>query len=316
MGMGTSTSTIFIQRGGDRYHTTRTHGYPLTSLNEIVDEAQKFKKELLLFKVDFEKAYDSIDWNYLNEVMVKMGFPTLWRKWIKECVGTATTSVLVNGSPTDEFMLGRGLRQGDPLLPFLFLLATEGFHVLMEALTVNNLFTGYKVGSHAPVVVSHLQFVDDTLILCEKSWVNIRAMRASLLLFEDLFGLKVNFSKSLLVRVNVHGSWLSEAALVLNCKVGVIPFMYLGLPIGGNASRLAFWEPLINRINSRLSGWRSRYLSLGGRLVLLKYVISSLPVYALSFFKAPSGIVTFIESILILFFFGRGGCRPQENYLG
>ena len=145
------------------------------------------------------------------------------------------------------------MRQGDPLSPLLFLLAAEGFHVLMEALAVNSLFSGYKVGNNEPVVVSHLQFTDDTIILCDKSWTNIRSMRAVLLLFEELSGLKVNFSKSLLVGVNVQGSWLSEAAMVLNCKVGTIPFMYLGLPIGGNASQLPFWEPLINHINSRLS---------------------------------------------------------------
>lgn len=109
---------------------------------EVVDEARKHKKELLLFKVDFEKAYDSIDWRYLVSVMLKMGFPTLWRKWIKEWIGTASASVLVNGSPTDEFYLERGLRQGEPLSPFLFLLAAEGFHVLMESLSANHLFTG------------------------------------------------------------------------------------------------------------------------------------------------------------------------------
>ena len=221
--------------------------------NEIVDETRRCKKELLLFKVDFEKAYDSIDWGYLQEVMLKMDFPTLWRKWIKECVGTATSFVLVNGSPTHEFPLGRGLRQGDPLSPFLFLLAAEGFNVLMKSLSDNNLFTGYTVGSSEPVVVSHLRFADDTLILGKKSWANIRAMRAVLVLFENLSGLKVNFSKSQSVGVNVSTSWLSEAAMVLSCKVGSVPFVYLGLPIGGNVRRLAFWDPLIHRINSRLS---------------------------------------------------------------
>jgi len=176
--------------------------------------------------------------------------------------------------------------------------------VLMEALSANNLFTGYRVGSIASVVVSYLQFADDTIILCEKSWANIRAIQAILLLFEDLSGLKVNLSKSLLVGINVHGSWLSEAATVLNCKVGSILFVYLGLPIRGNPSRLVFWEPLISRIRSRLSGWKSKHLSLGGRLVLLKSVLSSLPVYALSFFKAPSGIVSSMESILNNFFWG------------
>jgi hypothetical protein len=96
----------------------------------------------------------------------------------------------------------------------------------------------------------------------------------------------------------------SDSAMVLNCKVGSIPFVYLGLPIGGNARRLSFWDPLITRIKTRLSGWKSKHLSLGGRLVLLKSVLSSLPVYALSFFKAPSGIVSSIESILKCFFWG------------
>jgi hypothetical protein len=110
--------------------------------NEVVDEARRSKKELMLFKVDFEKAYDSVDWGYLDDVMGKMSFPRLWRKWIKECVSTATASVLVNGSPTEEFPLERGLRLGDPLSPFLFLLTAEGLNVLMEVVVAQNLFTG------------------------------------------------------------------------------------------------------------------------------------------------------------------------------
>ena len=175
--------------------------------------------------------------------------------------------------------------------------------MLMESLSADNLFTSYRVGSGDTTVVSHLQFTDDTLILGEKSWANIRAMRAILILFKALSGLKVNFSKSLLVGVNVAPSWLAEAAMVLNCKVGSIPFVYMGLPIGGNAHRLCFWEPIINRIKSRLAGWNSKHLSMGGRLVLLKSVLLSLPVYALSFFKVPSGIVSFIESLFNCFLF-------------
>jgi len=84
----------------------------------MVDEAHRLKKELLLFKVDFEKAYDSVDWGYLDAVMERMSFPVLWRKWIKECVSTATASVLVNGSPTDEFLLERGAATRGPSLSF------------------------------------------------------------------------------------------------------------------------------------------------------------------------------------------------------
>ncbi|GAU19481.1 hypothetical protein TSUD_77250 [Trifolium subterraneum] len=279
--------------------------------NEAVDEARRSKKELMLFKVDFEKAYDSVDWGYLEDVMGRMSFPTLWRKWIKECVCTATASVLVNGSPTEEFPLGRGLRQGDPLSPFLFLLAAEGLNVLMEAAVDRNLFTGYSIGERDPISVSHLQFADDTLLLGIKSWANVRALRAILGLFETMSGLKVNFHKSMLVGVNIPESWLGEAASALRCKVGIIPFLYLGLPIGGDPRRLGFWEPVLARLKNRLSGWKSRFLSFGGRLVLLKSVLQSLPVYALSFFKAPTGIISSIESIFIKFFWG--GCEDSRK---
>jgi hypothetical protein len=163
--------------------------------------------------------------------MERMSFPALWGKWIRECIGTATASVLVNGSPTDEFSLHRGLRQGDPLSPFLFLLAAEGLNILMKAMVDNQFFTGYSVGAANLVVGSHLQFAYDTLLLGQKSWANVRAIRASLVIFESMSGLKVNFNKSLLVGINISYSWLEEAAMVLGCKVGQVPFLYLGLPI-------------------------------------------------------------------------------------
>ncbi|PNY01074.1 cysteine-rich receptor-like protein kinase, partial [Trifolium pratense] len=154
--------------------------------NEVVDEARRSKKELMMFKVDFEKAYDSVDWGYLNDVTGRMSFPTLWRKWIRECVCTATTSVLVYGSPTDEFPLRRELRQGGPLSPFLFLLAAEGLNVLMEAMVTRNLFTGYSIGEQGLTSVSYLQFADDTLLPGVKSSANVWALRAVLLLFETM----------------------------------------------------------------------------------------------------------------------------------
>jgi len=265
--------------------------------NEAVDEATRMKKELLLFKVDFEKAYDSVEFNYLDSVMTNMNFPRLWRKWILECVGTEKASVLVNGSLTDEFPLERGLRQGDPLSPFLFLLAAEGLNVLMTTVEREHLFNGYDIGDNVEVRLTHLLFADDTLIIGEKSWLNVRTMRSVLLLFGELSGLKVNFNKSMLTGVNISESWLSETATMLSWRRGTIPFVYLGLPIGGDSRKISFWKPVVDRIVSRLSSWNHKFLSFGGRLVLLKSVLSSLPVYFLSFFKAPAGIISSIESV-------------------
>ena len=88
--------------------------------------------------------------------------------------------------------------------------------------------------------VTHLQFADDTLLLGVKSWANVRAMRAVLMMFKAMSGLKVNFNKSMLVGVNVSDSWLNEAASVLHYRVGKVPFVYLGLSIGGDPRRLIF----------------------------------------------------------------------------
>jgi len=159
----------------------------------------------------------------------------------------------VNGIPTEEFPFERGLRQGDPLSPFLFLLAAEGFNVLMKEMVGANLFKGYPVGRVGEVTLTHLQFANDTLIIGEKSWLNVCSMRAVLMLFEETSGLKVNFHKSMLTGVNISNSWLITAASIMNCKRGKLPFVYLDLPIGGDSRKLSFWKPVVDCIVARLS---------------------------------------------------------------
>lgn len=109
--------------------------------------------------------------------MSKMGFSVLWRKWIRECLNMASISILVNGSPTEEFKVGMGLRQRDPLSPFLFLIVAEGLNVIMREVVALGCFNGYKVGD---VSISHLQFADDTLRIGEKCSVNIWSIKAVL----------------------------------------------------------------------------------------------------------------------------------------
>lgn len=87
-------------------------------LNEVVEDAKKTKDKRLVLKVNFAKAYDFVDWDYLFEMMRLMNFSSKWVEWIKECVFTASANVLVNGSPSGDFRLERGIRQGDPLSPY------------------------------------------------------------------------------------------------------------------------------------------------------------------------------------------------------
>lgn len=101
-------------------------------VNKLCSWAKKTKKQILLFKVDFDKAFDSINWEFLDNNLVQMGFGEKWRMWVNGCLRSTHASILVNGHPTDEVTTSKGVRQGDPFSPFLFIITMEGLSVAME----------------------------------------------------------------------------------------------------------------------------------------------------------------------------------------
>ncbi|GJZ46913.1 cysteine-rich receptor-like protein kinase [Tanacetum coccineum] len=115
--------------------------------NEIVNVALKSKLKVLLLKVDFEKAFNSVSSDFLIDVMKQMGFGHRWCEWIKSCLQSATVSVLVNGSPTKEFRMERGLRQGDLLSPFLFINVAEVLHVSILDACGNDIYNGLSLAN-------------------------------------------------------------------------------------------------------------------------------------------------------------------------
>jgi hypothetical protein len=265
-------------------------------INEVIDLAKKSGRACLILKVDFEKAYDSVDWSFLEYMLRRFGFRGKWIEWIKACVCAGNLSVLVNGNPTSEINIQRGLKQGNPLAPFLFLLVAEGFAGLMRNAVEKGFFKGFEVGSE-DVVVSHLQYADDTICVGEASMENLWTLKAILRGFELASGLKVNFWKSCLMGVNVPPLFLESTCNFLNCKLGAIPFLYLGLPVGANPRRCATWDPLIDHIRKRLQSWGNRYVSLGGRIVLINSVLNVIPIFYLSFMKMPATVIKKIVSI-------------------
>jgi hypothetical protein len=182
-------------------------------VNEVVDLAKRTKKECVIFKVDFEKAYDSVSWSFLKYMLRRVGFGDKWRAWMKACVCCGKLSVLVNGCPTEEVNISRGLKQGDLLAPFLFLLVSEGLSALTQKAVSLSFFNGFKVSPD--VSVSLLQYADDTLFIGEVLVENLWAMKAILRWYELVSGLKVNFSKSRLMGVNVAPSFMNGAAIFL-----------------------------------------------------------------------------------------------------
>ncbi|GKB00904.1 putative RNA-directed DNA polymerase, eukaryota, reverse transcriptase zinc-binding domain protein [Tanacetum coccineum] len=240
---------------------------------------------------------------FLDHVMDKLGFSVKWRRWIKAGLISSRASILVNGNPTSKFSLKRGLRQGDPLSPFLFIIVMEGLNIILKDGLAANLFRGVKIGSSS-LHLSHLFYADDVIILSEWNQNDMDNIIRILNVFYLASRLKININKSNLYGVGVPSDEIARMAAGTGCSSSSLPFSYLGLPIGSNMGRIENWNVLIDRFKVRLSGWKANLLSLGGRLTLIKSVLGSLGINYLSIFKAPEAVTKHLESLRASFFWG------------
>ena len=142
---------------------------PVLIANECLDGRLKFGVPGLICKLDVEKAFDHVNWNFLMQMLERSGFSTKWRQWILFCLSTVRFSILINGSPCDFFGSSRGLRQGDPLSPLLFVLVMEALGRMLDKVVLEGRMLGFSVGKleGRSMAVSHLLFVNDTLIFCK-----------------------------------------------------------------------------------------------------------------------------------------------------
>ncbi|RVW33934.1 Transposon TX1 uncharacterized 149 kDa protein [Vitis vinifera] len=231
--------------------------------NEIVDERRRSGEEGVVFKIDFEKAYDHVKWDFLDHVLEKKGFSPRWRKWMSGCLSSVSFAILVNGSAKGWVKASRGLRQGDPLSPFLFTLVADVLSRMLMRAEERNMLEGFRVGRNR-TRVSHLQFADDTIFFSNSREEELQTLKSLLLVFGHISGLKVNLNKSSIYGINLDQAHLSRLAEMLDCKASGWPILYLGLPLGGNPKACGFWDPVVERISSRLDGWQKAYLSFGG----------------------------------------------------
>ena len=256
--------------------------------NEAVDSSLRGKEKGILCKLDIEKAYDHIRWDFLLQMLERMGFGSKWIRWINWCISTATFSVLINGSPSGFFRSSRGLRQGDPLSPYLFVIGMEALSCLLQRAVEGNFISGCRFGGRdgGEIVISHLLYADDTIMFCDAKADQLMYLRWTLMWFEAFSGLKINLFKSEIIPLGRVDN-VEELAAELGCGVGSLPTKYLGLPLGAPHRASGVWDSIEERFRNRLSSWKRQYISKGGRLTLIRSTLCSLPIYFLSLFRIP-----------------------------
>ena len=214
------------------------------------------------------------------------------------CISTARFSVLINGFPVGFFGSSRGLLQGDLLSLLLFLLVMEVLSRLLKRTKDGGFLNGFQasLNTSGGLHISHLLFADATILFCDASEEQLLHIRMVLIFFEAIIGLKVNVGKSEIVPVGEVGN-LDALALILCCKVGCLPMSYLDMPLGAHYKDSSIWNPIIEWMEKKLTGWKQLYFSKGGRLTFLKSTLSSLPTYYLSLFTIPQHVADKLERI-------------------
>lgn len=189
--------------------------------------------------------------------MKQMGFGEKWCAWIKGCLCSASASVLVNGSPTKEFRMERGLRQGDHLSPFLLLIVAEALQVTLLETFNKRFYKGLYLNEEGSNL-SLLQYADDALFFGDWSMMNAKVLIRILKCFQNASGLRVNFVKSKFYGIGLNLDQVAKVAASINCGYGSLPFIYLGLLIGKHMNKVNGWNDVVDCLHIRLS--RKRFL--------------------------------------------------------
>ncbi|XP_039146809.1 uncharacterized protein LOC120284053 [Dioscorea cayenensis subsp. rotundata] len=230
----------------------------VVAAEEIIFSLQKRRLDGNIAKVDFARAFDMVDWDFLLELLEARGFGPRWRHWIANLLFTSKASILINGSPEGYVRYQRGLRQGDPLSPLLFVLVADVLSVMFNHALDSHILHGVPLGISV---------------------------------------LAINLNKTCLLSTGFNSLPSNSALGTLNCAASALPITYLGVPIAGRRPRRQDWEVLILKVKVRLTSWKANYLSVGGRLTLINSVLTALPTYLMSIFRLPKWVVNRIDRL-------------------
>lgn len=259
-------------------------------------------------KMDIMKAYDSVDWAFLFDIMSLMEFRHQYILWVKVCVSTPMFSITINGQFEGYFPGRKGLRQGDPLSPYLFLLVMEGFSALFQYKMVQTGFVFHP--KCQPLQLSHLIFVDDLFVSSGADPQSFKTIQDTLQDFYFFSGLKPNMQKSSIFFAGVSHHGKLRLCNILPIPEGFLPVKYLGVPLISTRLRSADCSQLMDRILCRIQSWTNKKLSYGGRTQLVISVLFSIQVYWSSIFILPQKVLKDIDKMLRAFLWAGPDLKP------
>ena len=233
------------------------------------------KKSCALLKLDISKAFDSVNWNFLLGLLTHMGFSRRWINWISMVLSSASTKIICNGSPGRRICHARGLRQGDPLSPLIFVLVMEALNALFKVVEARGLFQQLD-----PLITDRVfLYADDVVLFVSPSQQDLTLVKGILEVFAADSGLYTNIAKCLIAPIQCY---LDDTVSLLQhfpAKLSPLPTCYLGIPLFVGKLQKCDLQPLVNKVNDCLPTWKAKLMSKAGRAVLVKTKLSAIPVH-------------------------------------
>lgn len=267
-------------------------------LTHYLNQRKKGKNGVAAIKLDMSKAYDRVEWDFLRHMMLRLGFHDQWVNLVMKCVTSVTYRIKINGEHSDQIYPQRGLRQGDPLSPYLFIICAEGLSALLQKAQADGKIEGIKVCRDTPRI-NHLFFADDSLVLMRAGQNDAQELRRVLNIYEVASGQVINKDKSsVLFSPNTLQSDRMEVRSALCINQEAKNERYLGLPVSIGKSRRKAFEYIKRKVWLRIQGWQEKLLSKAGKEILVKAVAQAIPTYAMSCFDLTKGLCDEINSMI------------------
>uniref|UniRef100_A0A803PII9 Reverse transcriptase domain-containing protein n=1 Tax=Cannabis sativa TaxID=3483 RepID=A0A803PII9_CANSA len=262
---------------------------------------QSGKDGYMALKLDLSKAYDRVDWHFLCAMLGRMGFTEKWIRLIYGCLSTVQYNIVSSGYTLGPIVPSRGLRQEDPISPYLFLICAEGLSTLIRRYEEKKWLHGCKVANGAPIV-SHMLFADDSLLYCKATNEEVFYISKLLQTFAEASGQRVNFEKStVFFSSNTHTPMREVICQRLGIQEANENSKYLGLPSTIGRNKKVVFNFLTDKAQKRIQSWDNKFLSRAGKEVLIKSVVQALPTCTMNVFLIPIGICQDIERAISKF---------------
>jgi hypothetical protein len=227
-------------------------------VQSLIKELQRKKILTLFIKLDITKAFDSVSWDYLLDLMVHLGFGPKWREWISIVLATSSSCILLNGVPGRYIKHERGLRQGDPLLPLLFILAIDPLQKILQLAAERNFLhpvTPRSVGIKASL------YADNASLFLHPCNEDMLSLKQILKAFGKATGLHTNLQKIEVFPIRCNELDLDPILDGFVVRVRSFPCRYLGLPLHTKKLRKIDFLPLLDKVGGKLPGWKGRLMS-------------------------------------------------------